>query len=294
MTACQDLRFFEVPLELVTINCITITIRKHGTWSISMKTNKVRLQLLKDMGFQPKGILDIGAHIGKWSIMANMVFPETPIFMVEGNRENSNQIDESLNTIQQSSPQSSRSITLLSDIEKVVTYYTPKHGSTSGSSIYRENTIHYSDQNTITEERSTQTLDQLVKDSGTTYDLIKLDVQGSEYDIIKGGGDTIAKARFILLEAQLIEYNNNAPLAHELINALSEYEFIIFDIYELHYLPDGRLNEIDILFARKDDPFLKLSTNHSFENNEDKRINYDICIAKHPPKRSFIRKLINK
>ena len=253
-----------------------------------MKTNKVRLELLKDLGFYPQGIIDIGAHIGKWSIMANTVFPDAPIFMIERNTDNTNRISETLSVVQESSPKSSCSISLLSDREKTVTYYRPKHGSTSGSSLYRENTMHYSDENTISEQRSTLTLDQLLNKSYITYDFIKLDVQGSEQDILKGGTNSIAKARFILLEAQLIEYNRQAPIAHEIIQTLTSLGFIIADIYELHYLPDGRLNEIDILFARPDDSIFTISSEPLYDHEKWKK--HDICLARNNPEHKSIFK----
>lgn len=224
--------------------------------------------------------------------MANSVYPDTPILMIEGNRDNAGKLTESLDSIQETSPKSRSMIAILSDKEKIVTYYKPNQGSTSGSSIYRENTIHYSDTNAITEERPTLTLDQLLNDSDVIYDLIKMDVQGSEYDIIKGGASSIEKARFVLLEAQLIEYNRNAPLINDIIQLTAEHGFIIADIYDLHYLPDGRLNEIDVLFARKDDPIFSMRHNHSFEDDADYCKKYDICIARsETTKKSLFKKI---
>jgi len=261
-----------------------------------MKTNKVRLELLKDSGFRPQGILDIGAHIGKWSLMAHSVFPDTPILMVEGNTDNSDKIDDSLSIIKRSSPKSGSYMQVLSDKEKNITYYKPKQGGTSGVSIYRENTVHYSESNVLMEKRKALTLDQLLNGSDSVYDFIKLDVQGSEKDIINGAKLSIKKARFILLEAQLIEYNDKAPLANEIISTLSDIGFMIADIYELHYLPDGRLNEIDFLFARKNDPMLDIYHKLSVKKDKDNWMNYDICIAKNQAtkKKSFVEKLIAK
>jgi len=264
-------------------------------WTTSMKTNKVRLELLKDLGFKPQGILDIGAHIGKWSMMANSVFPDTPILMIEGNTDNTNRLNDTIKTVQVSSPKSSCSISLLSDTNKNVTYYKPKHGSTSGSSLYRENTAHYSDENTVTEKRSAITLDQLLNETDVTYDFIKIDVQGSEQDILRGAPDSISNARFILLETQLIEYNQKAPVAHEIIRTLENYGFIIADIYELHYLPDGRLNEIDILFARPHDKIFSISENTSFDQDHEKWKKHDICLARTDTNnKSTLRKILHK
>ena len=53
-------------------------------------------------------------------------------------------------------------------------------------------------------------------------DLIKMDVQGAELDIIKGGLDIINNAKYLIVELQDTEYNRGAPLAATTIKFLEE------------------------------------------------------------------------
>jgi FkbM family methyltransferase len=102
------------------------------------------------------------------------------------------------------------SICLLSDSEKEVDFYIRKNEPRcTGNSIYRENTSFYDDDQIIVEKKQTKTLSNLLNNQ--TFDLIKIDVQGSEIDIINGGLDIIKEAKGILMEVSLMEYNQNAP-----------------------------------------------------------------------------------
>ncbi|MBT4130020.1 MAG: FkbM family methyltransferase [Candidatus Marinimicrobia bacterium] len=260
-----------------------------------MRTHKTRLQRLKDTGYTPQGILDIGAHTGEWSKMAHDIFPETPILIIEGNSDHTEILNHILKSITVNSPKSKLLIELISDHKKEVTYYKTTLNGTTGNSIYKENSTHFSSNNVIEEKRITTTLDQTTKNIGTNYDFIKIDVQGSEADIIKGGKQTIQNANYILVEAQLIEYNKKAPFIDEIIKLLSELSFRMVDIFEIHYLPDGRLNEIDILFTKNNNSELKISNKNKTKNNI--WLKYDICINRETPKKmisQILKRTFNK
>ena len=102
------------------------------------------------------------------------------------------------------------------------------------------------------------TLDEMVaKRKLKNIDFIKIDTQGSELDVLKGGKDTVSKAEFILLETQNLEYNKNAPFTEDVILAMKSYGFRLFDILETHYLATGQLFQVDLLFAGKTSKFMK-------------------------------------
>ena len=56
-------------------------------------------------------------------------------------------------------------------------------------------------------------------------DLIKIDVQGSELDILKGAEETLKTAKHVILGLQMIEYNRGAPLHNEVIAYMSNIGF---------------------------------------------------------------------
>ena len=54
-----------------------------------------------------------------------------------------------------------------------------------------------------------------------------------------------------------MEYNEGAPLILETMTFMDQIGFRVLDISELHYLPSGELNEIDLVFVRKESNLIK-------------------------------------
>ena len=212
-----------------------------------------RLSLLANLGFSPRTILDIGAYQGEWTKMAHQIFPLAKIFMIEATPDN-----ESL--LRNVSEASGLSMALLGDkSKKSVIFYLadPKETSIStGNSIYIEKTQYFNNRHFI--RLPMITLDFLVaKRKLKNVDFIKIDTQGSELNILKGGKKTVSKAEFILLETQNLEYNDKAPFTEDVVIAMKSYGFRLFDILETHYLSSGELFQVDLLFAKKDSMFMK-------------------------------------
>ncbi len=212
-----------------------------------------RLSLLANLGFSPRTILDIGAYQGEWTKMAHQIFPLAKIFMIEATPDN-----ESL--LRNVSEASGLSMALLGDkSKKSVIFYLadPKETSIStGNSIYIEKTQYFNNRHFI--RLPMITLDFLVaKRKLKNIDFIKIDTQGSELNILKGGKKTVSKAEFILLETQNLEYNDKAPFTEDVVIAMKSYGFRLFDILETHYLSSGELFQVDLLFAKKDSMFMK-------------------------------------
>jgi len=156
--------------------------------------------------FEPRTILDIGAQIGEFATECKDVWPNSDMFCIEGTQ----QCEKHLKKLQHKYV-----ITLLSDSIKDVKFYKQKNEDTStGNSIYRENTEHFADGNVIIEERTTTTLNTMFGDEGG-FDLIKMDTQGSEIDIMRGGTKLLDKAVMVILEMSYVDYNIGAPKAIE-------------------------------------------------------------------------------
>jgi len=104
-------------------------------------------------------------------------------------------------------------------------FYSRKNYPTStGNSMYKELTQFYSDdQLDIIKKRGIKLDDLFEIDS--EFDLIKIDTQGSELDIIEGGINLCNKAKAILLEVSLNEYNENSPLYNEVLIYMKKIGF---------------------------------------------------------------------
>ena len=105
-------------------------------------------------------------------------------------------------------------------------FYSRKNDPTcTGNSIYKELTQFYSDDQLDIIKKKGIKLDDLFEDE-SEFDLIKIDTQGSELDIMSGGKNLCSKAKGILLEVSLTQYNENAPLYNEVIQFMVNFCFI--------------------------------------------------------------------
>lgn len=207
-----------------------------------------RLHILRDIlhnsGIQLRTVLDIGAHEGKWAKDFADIFPDTKIFMIEGDNDKAN--------ILENTP-FSYAIAMLSDKIKSTTFYKTKLDITTGNSLYLENTVFFNNPDSyITETVMTTTLAEIVhRHNLSDIDLIKLDVQGSERDILVGGIDVVKSCKFLILELPIVEYNKGAPSLNDIMIFLDNIGFKMYDIIDLQYL-DKTLIQFDAIFIRKD------------------------------------------
>jgi FkbM family methyltransferase len=150
-------------------------------------------------------------------------------------------------------------IEVLSDEIKEVTFHLDGLGADStgpGNSYYLEDTHHYL--NTPSEIRITNTLDNIY-DGSYTFDLIKMDTQGSELDIIKGGKFLINKAKGIILEENVYRYNFGAALHSEIKEYMESIGFVLAELLDEKNRNitnrEGNVvkqREIDTLYIRKE------------------------------------------
>ena len=170
----------------------------------------MKLNSLKELGFSPKTILDIGAHKGQFYSWAKEVWPDSFIWMIEANDCHENILKNIV-----SSNNDRYTIATIGDKEREVNFYTRSDKPwTEGASYYKE--ANYWDIPHLVMEipKILQPLDDLFT-SDSHFDLIKIDTQGSELDIITGGKNICKKADYILLEVAVVEYNEKAPLENE-------------------------------------------------------------------------------
>lgn len=187
--------------------------------------------------FTPYRILDIGANIGQFHILAKNTYPESFIFSIEASKE----CEASLKTITDN-----YYIGLLAKDNSEYNFYSRKDTPTgTGNSIYKELTHFYSDDKLEIINQKGIKLDDLFEEN-SEFDLIKIDTQGSELDIISGGFNLCKKAKGILLEVSLTQYNEGAPLYDEVIQYMKDFGFEKKDILDEAY--NHGSHQQDILF----------------------------------------------
>jgi FkbM family methyltransferase len=190
--------------------------------------------------FEPKKILDIGANHGQFYNDIKKIFPNAYYLLVEGNEHCERQL-QTMNV--------DYKIALLSDKIKKVKFFIRKEEPTcTGNSIYREKSSFYEDDNdVIVEEKETSTLYNILGES--YFDLIKIDVQGSEIDIIKGGLEIIKKAKGVLMEVSLEEFNQGSPTSEYVVPFMKDLGFLEhYVLNNLNHPVYHTLIQQDILF----------------------------------------------
>lgn len=82
---------------------------------------------------------------------------------------------------------------------------------------------------------------------------MKLDVQGAEIPVLKGGKNLIDKAEVVILELPFAgQWNKECPDFKTHIDYMDNIGFIVFDIVDLHRLGGNSVVfQIDILFIKK-------------------------------------------
>ena len=87
----------------------------------------------------------------------------------------------------------------------------------------------------------------------TGFDVVKLDLQGNEYDALLGMGDLVGRIQAALIEVQFVPLYEGAPLFSDIEVLLRGYGLVLYQLYELVRSPrDGRLLYGDALFVNPD------------------------------------------
>jgi len=179
----------------------------------------MRLEEVKDLILKPNYILDIGAHTGQFYRWTKNVWPWSVVWMIEANEVHERTLKNM--TI---GTDDAYLIATLGDEERDVTFYTRSDKPhTEGASYYKENAYWDIPQLVMQIPKRLQKLDNLFEDM--QFDIIKMDTQGSELDIIKGGKNLCKKASAIILEVSLVDLNEGAPTYDEVIGFMDDFGF---------------------------------------------------------------------
>ena len=210
-----------------------------------------RLRLLNS--FRPKDLLDIGANKGEFATMFKEYFPSAKRFLLIEANQDCSPILETLPF--------DYKICLLSCSNKEVDFYVDQNDSSgSGNSYYPQNYLANRFKKKV---MKTITLEKLFKDINYSFEFIKLDTQGSELDILKGGLNILNNAKFVIIEcmnSKLRNYNEGSPTEDEVINFMKSKGFNYHLVVDEHIWQDkidnnykfkyGTVFQRDYLFTR--------------------------------------------
>jgi FkbM family methyltransferase len=209
-----------------------------------------KINILKQKGYYPDTILDIGAHQGFWTICMKQIYNNSKYYLFEANDyDELNKFNNDNNVIVYNN-------IVLNDKIEEIDWYCIKG---TGDSMFKEKTKHYINCDSIKRETidlNTHILkNNLFQESKNI--LIKIDCQGAEISILKGASSILEKTDFILLEIPLFgQYNDGIPNFLEHIQYMNSIGFITYDILESHYINNFNM-QLDVVFINKNHEFNK-------------------------------------
>ena len=92
-------------------------------------------------------------------------------------------------------------------------------------------------------------LDQIITiNNSSDPRALKIDVQGFELEVLKGGDNTLKYFEYIYVECSYAHMYEKQALAHEVISYLRARNFVLIGIYNTHYNKRGLSLQSDLLF----------------------------------------------
>ena len=176
------------------------------------------LYKLKNDGFEPKVIYDIGCCVLHWTDVVKKIWPRAKIILFDAFTAGEFLYKDYDYFVGVLSNEDNKIIPFFqNDLHPGGNSYYKEIGHPLSKDLY--NFSHSS-------LRTTHKLDTIVKMKKFPLpDLVKIDVQGCEKDIIEGGKNTISNCAHLIVELQNTEYNLNAPLAKETIPFIKNMGF---------------------------------------------------------------------
>ena len=205
----------------------------------------VRLRHVAKQGFHPEVIYDIGAAEGAWARRASAIWPNARIIGFEPNESRVPELEATRALIPNFSYQRCLLGSTIADVEYV--------DSRDQTSLYDRAAV---GPKVIAPMR---TLDSLLADGVIPRPtFMKLDVQGYELEVLKGGQAALAAAQAVLLEVSVYHLAPEMPLVLDVLNYMDANGFLWYDIVGLlRRQSDDAMGQMDLLFLRRDHPLIR-------------------------------------
>jgi FkbM family methyltransferase len=199
---------------------------------------------VKNLGFEPTYIIDVGANRGEWTRKSLLYYPDAAVTMIEPQEHLKAHVKDLLTR------PNIKWITAGVGAENKVAKFTIAEHDHSSTFVISEQAAAEHKMKQI--DMQLVTLNKVVADNeGKIPDLVKVDAEGLDLEVIKGASDLLGKTEIILLEAAICAngIENKISLT---INKMNELGYEPFDITDLNYSPrQGILWLAEIVFVRK-------------------------------------------
>ncbi|MBD2353379.1 FkbM family methyltransferase [Tolypothrix sp. FACHB-123] len=195
-------------------------------------------------------VIDIGANTGQFALTINKILSKAKIYSFEPLPE----CFEKLQTLMSNCKNFTGFNVALGDEPGNLTF--EKNAFTPSSSFLKMTDLHKTvyphTKNTNYINVKVETLDHIINslEIGDNI-LIKLDVQGYEYKVIRGAENTIMRCKLLIIETSFEPLYEGQPLFNDLYNELIKYGFVYAGAIEQNYNPqNGKILQADSIFIR--------------------------------------------
>jgi FkbM family methyltransferase len=211
-------------------------------------TMEATLRHLRDRGFVPETILDVGAAQGYWTQLALYFFPAAKFHLLEPLPHHTDELKKL------AAKHPNVSFTLAAAGDKTAEQYMNVTPDLHGSSLLSFQRERLPDDCVV----KIETIDSLLAAGKFAPPrFVKMDVQGFELKALEGGKKLFDSAEVFILEASFYEFMPETPRVHEVIRYMTDRGFWLYDIGGYLRRPYGNdLAQIDLVFARKTSPLI--------------------------------------
>lgn len=182
-----------------------------------------KIKKLVDCGFYPKQVMDVGASKGEWTKSILSIYPNSKFLMVEAN----NFFEPLLKEIDQT-----YEIAMISDKISPNAEFYIGNGDSAGSSMHRENS-HHPFHKII---RPSHTIDELAQKHAWTPEILKIDIQGSEFQALRGAAKVLKTATIVFIEAPIHNFNQGAASFRQISALLARAGFELYDMFGFNHV----------------------------------------------------------
>jgi FkbM family methyltransferase len=221
------------------------------TWPVFSVTSFLMLSRLSKLGVRPRTVIDIGANVGQFAVAAAMRFPEAVVHCYEPLPECFDALKNTAAKFLSLQPHQLALGESVGDLRFNVNSYTLSSSALPLADAHKAAFPFAREVRTITVPSST--LDSIYADGAlTTPILLKLDVQGYEVNVLRGGKVFLQRVDYIVTELSFEPlYVGEMPL----LDTLAFLDGLGFDFMQpLSFLDDPRhckYLQMDGLFRRR-------------------------------------------
>lgn len=208
------------------------------------------LAILRGGGYAPWVVIDAGANIGRWTVLARQFFPDATFHLIEPQPA----CGRALRRVASGGDRVHQIAVTRPGVARVRMAGGGPDGTCTGAAV-----VTAADRSDVVDVPAT-TLDEICP-GVTAQDrpLLKLDLEGHEIEALRGAARLLNAVEVVIAEVQFFPINGNGlPTFPDVLGFLRDRGFELYDLAALAARPrDGRLKLGDAVFVSRRSPLVE-------------------------------------